>query len=262
MKLNKKIPTPLYYQLAELIREQIRSGELRSGDQLPSERELSEQAAISRMTVRQAVAYLAHEGTLEVKPGVGTFVTEPKLTHDLLHLLGFTEGTIRQGGVVTSRVLEQAVVIPPAHIAAGLALKAGETAIKIVRLRLSGETPLLLEMTFLPTALCPGLEYENLATNSLYRLLEDHYGLPLKRTKQTLEATMANEYEAHLFGVEPGTAMILLEGVTYLDQDRPVESFKAVYRGDRFKFELESRRDVNLDRSSSPRVSVLLERAD
>jgi hypothetical protein len=65
--LNKNSPIPLYYQLVEPIRGRSQSGELRSGDQLLSERDLSEQVAISRMTVRQAVAYLVHEGMLVVK---------------------------------------------------------------------------------------------------------------------------------------------------------------------------------------------------
>jgi len=95
--LNKNSPIPLYYQL----------------DQLSLECVLSEQVAISRMTARQAVAYLVREGALVVKQGVGTFIAEPKLTYDALHLLGFTEEAMRRGGVVTSRVLEQAIVTPP-----------------------------------------------------------------------------------------------------------------------------------------------------
>ena len=59
--LDKTSPIPLYYQLAESIKEQIRLGELKPGDQLPSERILSEQHAISRMTARQAIAYLTRE---------------------------------------------------------------------------------------------------------------------------------------------------------------------------------------------------------
>jgi GntR family transcriptional regulator len=240
MALDKRNPIPLYYQLAEQLKEQIQSGKLKPGVQLPSERELSEQVGISRMTVRQAIAYLVRDGALVVKQGIGTFVAEPKLAHDTLHLLGFTEDIIRRGGVVMSRVLEQATVIPPASVAIGLNLEPEEMAVKIVRLRLSGEMPLLLETVFIPVALCPGLEYEDMATKSLYALLEQVYGLRLIRARQTLEATTANDYESELFGIEPGTAMILLEGVTYLEQDRPVEYFKAIYRGDRFKFELES----------------------
>nr|HMN31029.1 GntR family transcriptional regulator [Caldilineaceae bacterium] len=72
--LDKESPVPLYYQLAELLRERIVAGEYKAGEQLPSERELSEQANISRMTARQAVAYLERQGVLVVKPGLGTYV--------------------------------------------------------------------------------------------------------------------------------------------------------------------------------------------
>lgn len=259
MTLDKNHPIPLYYQLVELLKERIHLGELKPGDQLPSERELSEQAGISRMTARQAIAYLMREGVLEVKPGVGTFVAEPKLAHNVLHLLGFTEEMMRQGEQATSQVLEQELLLPPSHVSAALQLKAGALAVKIVRLRLTDSTPLLLETIFVPALLCPGLEQEDLAVKSLYALLEQQYGLHLERTRQTLEATIANEYESKLFSIAAGMPMILLEGVTYGERDRPVEYFKAVYRGDRFKFELESQRHAGIyDLPGSPRISVVL----
>jgi GntR family transcriptional regulator len=235
-------------------------GELRSGDQLPPERELAEQAGISRMTARQAVAHLVREGELVVRPGIGTFVAEPKLSHDPLHLLSFTEETMRRGGSASSRVLEQAVVSPPQQVADGLALGSGETACRIVRLRSSGGIPLLLETSYVPSALCPGLEREDLAAGSLYDLLERRCGVRLEKASQTLEATVANEYESGLLDVPPGTSMLLLEGVAYSDRGVPAEYFKAVYRGDRFKFELESRRDARAAREVpvSRLVSVLL----
>ena len=242
--MTKGGPIPLYYQLAELIRERVRAGDLAPGDQLPSERELAEQAGISRMTARQAVAYLVRDGTLTVRHGVGTFVAEPKLTYDALHLLGFTEETMRHGEAVGSRVLEQAIVAPPAPIAAALGLEDGEAAIRVVRLRSAGGAPLLLETSFLPAALCPGLEREDLERHSLYALLELRYGLRLRRARQTVEATLANDYESALFAIPAGAPMLLLEGVTSDEDDRPVERFKAVYRGDRLKLELESRREA------------------
>ena len=139
MRIDKASPIPLYYQLAEILRERIESGALKPGDQLPSERELGEQNSISRMTVRQAITYLAQKGTLIIRPGVGTFVAEPKFTYDALHLLGFTEEMMAQGRVVSSRVLEQEIVTPPAGIATQLGLKPNAKTVKIVRLRLEGE---------------------------------------------------------------------------------------------------------------------------
>jgi GntR family transcriptional regulator len=257
--LDKTSPIPLYYQLAELIKEQIRSGELKPGAQLPAERSLSEQHAISRMTARQAISYLTREGTLIARHGLGTFVAEPKLTHDALHLLGFTEEIMQRGGKAVSHVVEQALAAAPARVANELQLAAGEQVIKIVRLRLSDAAPLLLETTYIAASVCPALLGEDLATQSLYALLEQGCGVRLKRARQTLEATVANEYESQLFGIAPGTAMILLEGVTYDERDHPTEYFKAIYRGDRFKFAFESERSVWVyDGPGMPRVSILL----
>jgi GntR family transcriptional regulator len=256
--LNKRSPVPLYYQLAERIGEQIRSGELRPGDQLPSERLLSERLAISRMTVRQALAYLVREGTLVARHGLGTFVAEPKLTYDALHLLGFTEEVMRRGGTAVSQVLEQARVPLPRGVAEGLGQQAGAQAAKIVRLRRVGSMPLLLETTYVPEALCPGLEQEDLASQSLYALLERRFGVRLAHARQRLQATVANAYESQLLGVPLGAAMLLVEGVTYDEQRRPAEYFKAIYRGDRVTFAFESERGSAHEPSASPRLSVVL----
>lgn len=243
MKVNKRSPIPLYYQLAEQLREQIEAGLLPAGTQLPPERELSEQAGISRMTARQAVAYLVRAGALEVKPGVGTFVAAPKHTYDALHLLSFTAEIMRQGDKTSSQVLEQVITAPPIRVARGLNLAADQTVVKLVRLRFANETALLQETIYIPTVLCPALVEADLQSQSLYALLEERCGLRLERTRQMLEATVANEYEAALFGIALGSPMLLLEGITYSQNEQPVEYFKAIYRGDRVRFELESRRN-------------------
>lgn len=257
--LNKHSPIPLYYQLVEKLSEQIRLGELKPGDQLPSERVMSEDYNISRMTVRQAIGYLIKAGQLVAQQGLGTFVAEPKLAYNPLHLLGFTEEMMLKGEETSSRVLEQVKVVPPVRIATELELTPEQATIKIVRVRLSGETPLLLEIVYLPFSLCAGVETEDLENQSLYTLLETRYGLRLNRAHQTFEATIANDYEAELFGIPKGTGMILLEGVTYTDTGQPVEHFKAIYRGDRFKLVLESRRDpLENENFVEPRMSVVM----
>lgn len=240
IKVDKQSPVPLYYQLAEQLREQIEAGLLPAGTKLPPERELSEQAGISRMTARQAVAYLVRAGTLEVKPGVGTFVAAPKHTYNAHRLLSFTAETTRQGDKTSSKVLEQTITIPPVQVARGLKLEPEQTVVKIVRLRFAGETPLLQETIYIPTVLCPDLADVDLQTQSLYATLKERYALQLEQAQQSLEATVANDYEASLFGIAPGSPMLLLEGITYTQQEQPVEYFKAVYRGDRVRIELQS----------------------
>lgn len=237
---NKNSPIPLYYQLAEWIREEISAGHFTPGSQLPSERELSDRMGISRMTVRQAISYLVSEGLLVSHQGVGTFVAEPKLVHNTLNLLGFTEEMTRQGEHVTSQVLEQEVVSASRQVAGHLQLADGGEVVKIVRLRRVNSVPLLLETSFVPLALCPGLENADLADQSLYALMASEYHIQLQRSSQSLEVTVVNEYEQQLLGVDARMCMLLLRGVTYARNEQPVEYFKALYRGDRFKFTVDS----------------------
>ncbi len=257
--LDKKSPIPLYYQIAEHIKEQIAAGVLVTSEQLPPERDLGEQMGVSRMTVRQAVTHLVTQGLLDVRPGVGTFVAQPKLTYDALHLLGFSEEMARSGAVTESVVLEQSLIVPSPRVATKLNLDPHEKVVWIVRLRRVNQEPVLLETSMIRAALAPDLEDADLSTHSLYKLLEARYALHLQRAHQTVEVVIANDYEQQLFALRSGAAMILLEGVTYGTNDMPVEYFKAIYRGDRCKFELESRRNAVVGESvGAQRLSVVV----
>lgn len=254
---GKQSPIPLYYQLAEVIEEQIATGELRPGDRLPAERDLAQQAGISRMTARQALNYLAERGAIDVRHGVGTFVAQPKLTSDPLHLLGFTEQMMAIGGEVSSTVLGQDVMPAPPQIATRLALSNGDPVVRIMRLRSLNTTPMLLETSYFPHHLCMGIEHMDLAHRSLYATLDAEYGVRLTHAQQSVEAIAANAFESSLFGIEKGVPMLLLDGVASTATGVPGEYFKAVYRGDRFKFALRANEPARSSEESLPINLVL-----
>lgn len=240
---DKGSPVPRYAQLAEGITALVASGALPAGAQLPPERDLAEAAAISRMTARQAIAELARAGVLEIRHGVGTFVAAPKLTYDALHLLGFTEETMRLGGAAATRVIEQSVGPAPASVAARLGLAANDEVVRVVRLRSAQGDPLLLETSWLPALACPGLERADLANGSLYDLLERDFGHRLAEARQTVEAATADAAVADLLGIATDSPVLLVEGVALTEAGQPIEAFTAIYRGDRVRLGLASRRE-------------------
>jgi len=65
----------LYEQIVEQIEALILADKLRTGDQLPSERELAEQFNVSRTAVREAIKALREKGLVEIQSGRGTFIT-------------------------------------------------------------------------------------------------------------------------------------------------------------------------------------------
>jgi len=71
--INRKNHIPLYIQLADTLREQIRSGEIPAGSKLPSETEMIRQYNLGRLTIREALSILANEGLIEKQHGKGTF---------------------------------------------------------------------------------------------------------------------------------------------------------------------------------------------
>lgn len=95
-KLSKeKQPMPLYYQLKEILRERIESGEFQSNSTIPTESELMAEYGISRITVIKAISGLVHEGLLYRRPGKGTFVAQviPKFTaQGMVGLIMHTSG--------------------------------------------------------------------------------------------------------------------------------------------------------------------------
>lgn len=259
LRLNRASPVPLYYQLAERIREAVSAELLPAGACLPAEREIAECAGISRMTVRQALALLEREGTLVVQPGVGTYVAAPRMTFDALHLVGFAEETMRHGGTVVSRVIELTVEQPPDSVARRLVLAPQASVVKVARLRFVEADAVLLETSYLPAHRCLGLDREDLESQSLYTLLETRYGLTLARASQTVEARPANQWEADHLDIQAGVPVLSVEGVTYTIDDQPVEDFRAVYRADRVSLAMESMRPMGTGvQSGTSRISVVV----
>lgn len=260
IKLDKSSPIPLYYQLAEQIREQINSGILTPGTKLPSEISLSEQVGISRMTVRQAISVLGREGLLEIRPGLGTFVAQPKLIYDTIRLLGFSEIMETLGKRVSSKILAKNIIVAPAYISEALKLDEGEMVFQLSRVRHADGTPLLLESNYVPISLCAGIENADLEHLSFYYLLQQQYGIRLVYARYTLEAVLATEEEARLLmEISTGAPLILARGITFAEPNKPVEYFKVLYRGDRFRFEIESRRVTFLPIADSTRLKVVIQ---
>lgn len=74
MPVNQMDPTPLYEQLAAILREQIRRGDWSAGELLPSESYLQQEHGVSRSTVRAALKLLRDQGLVITITARGTFV--------------------------------------------------------------------------------------------------------------------------------------------------------------------------------------------
>lgn len=76
MELSPIKSTRIYQEIVRQVKGMIAEGRLKSGDQLPPERELAEKFVVSRTSVREALRALESLGLVEIRPGEGTFVRE------------------------------------------------------------------------------------------------------------------------------------------------------------------------------------------
>lgn len=234
---------PLYLQLRDTLLRRIEAGEYAPHQRLPSERELSRAFRVSRITVRQALADLARTGRVYTRVGKGTYVSEPPARQPLGSLFGFSESVRRHGRVPSSSLLEAGLMPADETIAARLQLARGEEVVRLRRLRKADGVPIVIELTHLPHAACPGLLAKIENNISLYAVLEEIYGLKMVSAQVTLEAALADEAEAMLLHVARPAAVLRMEQISYLADGRPMEFTRSTYRGDGYRFNAILHRD-------------------
>ncbi|MDL4812936.1 GntR family transcriptional regulator [Actinomadura opuntiae] len=213
--------------------------DLEPGDALPSERRLVEDLGVSRPTLRQAVDGLVAEGLLERRHGSGTYVAEPRIAVPLT-MTSFTEDMIRRGMKPGGRVLSFRTETAGARIGRRLALSPTEEVFTIRRLRLADGATMAIETLFLPRALMPGLRRDVLEGRSFYDLLRGA-GIVIASGTETIEPTVTTPEEAAELGVPVHTPAFLFERVTRDEDGRPLEYVRSLYRGDRYRLELDLR---------------------
>src|SRR5438034_3907245 len=144
-KLRSNIPA--YQRIQGAIRKRIDSGHLRPGDPVSSERDLAKMHQVSLMTARHALASLEHEGLVERRRGIGTFVATPKIHFN--KLMSYTEQMASRSLVAGSKVLLAKVLDSENEAAARLSLPPTSHIIKIERLRHAAGEHFALETCYL-----------------------------------------------------------------------------------------------------------------
>lgn len=235
------LPTaPRYEQIAQTLRARMQSGELRTGDQLPPERELSQDFLVNRLTLRRALRQLQEQGLLARRRGAGTFVTQPKFEREVGQLVLVSSSQERRGYQPGTQVVLCEQRPANAFVAAQLALPEGAAIYFIQRVRLLNGEPVIVERLHTAAALCAGIEQHDLQHRSILEVLASEYGRQLDSTQQSLEPALATRADAALLGIRAGEP-VMLERRRSLDRSgAPLEYGEDVYRGDRFRFVTEN----------------------
>jgi GntR family transcriptional regulator len=224
--LNKQL------EVRERVLELIK--ELEVSAPIPSERRLSAELGVSRLTLRAAVDELVREGYLVRRHGSGTFVSEPKIAQQLT-LTSFSEDMRRRGMVPGSHTVGIRTLPAGAQLGRQLHVSPATRVVEVRRVRLADGEPMAIETLHVPEDIVPGLKAADFEDASFYDLLADRYDVVIASGTQTIEPTVTTEEESELLAVPLHSPAFLFERTSRSTTGEIVEFVRSIYRGDRYR---------------------------
>ena len=240
-QLDRRSFVPLYYQLQEVIKEQIESGCWKPGDALPSEPELARRFGVSRVVVRQALAILEDDHQIVRIRGRGTYVAKPKLDFRAGGLSRLLASPRSDEAAI--QVLDKRTAAVERSIRRQLEVGEAETVLRITTLLSLQRVPLAITYSFflqheagwLDAAAQVGRDLPSMLT------LADH-GIDLAHSQLSIETSQCGQFEADRFGIAHRSGVFLVlctEHRRTPDGTKPFEVARIEYRGDLLQFRLQ-----------------------
>lgn len=234
--IERSNATPLYVQLKNKLKKDIRAGVLRAGDKIPSEAQLQKEYGMSRVTVRNAMEELASEGYIIKVQGKGSFVAQTERLRLPIGITSFSEDAAMQGMKLTSKVIKIGIEeIESEFDKTYFDDKTDGKVLVLKRVRSVGGVPLAIEENHLIPNL-PGIEEENL-TESLYRILIEKYHIvPANKGRRSIRIIFADREMAEQLDISQGTPVIESEMCVFDTNGEPIHTVKDIVRGDNDRF--------------------------
>jgi len=250
---SKHSKIPLYFQLEQILKSKIITGEFTPGEQIPTEKVLCQTYNVSTITARQAIINLVHEGLLIRSRGKGTFVTDlQQMT--TLEVKGTINDLITDGKLLQVEVLGIDKIKTPKRVAQILQRKEGDEIVQVRRIRNLNASPVSYIKNYLPIAIGEKIRRKDLVRYPMLQILRDRFKIPLKDGVQYIEAIVADYEIASALAVGISSPILYIETIVFQERKRPVEFVQTFVRPDRYKYV------VNLSMRPGPQKPVLITR--
>ncbi|MFF1711109.1 GntR family transcriptional regulator [Streptomyces sp. NPDC058268] len=232
---------PKYLQIAQYLRDQILRGDLRPGEEVPSERQLAADWNVSRPTSARALEALRHQGLVEKRQGSGTYVRDQQVHRRARERYGRARQTGRIYGPGEYAVIASAgYAEAPDHVAEALELGTERGAVQRRRVTNSADGPVETSTSWFPAELgrrAPRLLEPERIREGTVLYVEEATGRRGSYGEDRVCARLATQEEGDELGLELPAAVLVVHHVVYDLQDRPLEFAEAVYPPGRWAFE-------------------------
>jgi len=230
---------PLYYQIEQILRGKISSGDISRDRPLPTEAALCKEYGVSRSTVRQAFAPLINDGLVSRVPGKGTYLSQGNSGAKTFHYFTDIEGLVELAEKANNKTNYRGLVLPAKKIASLLNLGPGQKAFCIRGIRFLNNLPLCYFIIHIPSEFAHFFEGEELKSGAILTILENKSGMRVQKVRQTISASNADERAARFLGIEQGDPVLQFERVHYVANERPIEVGISYFHPKRYQYVME-----------------------
>jgi len=241
--LKKHSPIPLYVQVANVIKRNIREGVLKEGALIPSESQLMKAYQISRITVRNALLRLEHDGEIFKVQGRGSFVADRDPFVITSPFLFFKEEMNKLGIDVSTQLVEFLNVYPTERVRSELKLKPGEMVTKVKRLIKVGSQSIGVRTLFLPLDIGEDLKGKDLTQISLLTYLNSNPQTRIARMEVRIQAAAIGDGDAEVMDVNTDNTVMVRGVIFWSHSGRPVMSGRVVYLAQHAIFKMQLNTD-------------------
>ncbi len=236
--MSASLRVPLYHQIYLVLRQDILSGTYSYDDRVPSELELVDEYSVSRVTARRALDELAEEGLVKRERGKGTRVQFRRPSMPLESSVeGLLENLLAMGLETDVTLIDFEYVSAGDEVASALDCPLGTIVQRAVRVRSFDSGPFSYLVTYVPQDIGRNYDANDLASQPLLQLLE-RSGVVVEGARQRISATLADADVAALLETEVGTALLEIRRIVTDGEGRPVEFIRALYRPDRYQYQM------------------------
>ncbi len=208
----------------------IINGDIKPGEKLPSESELSKMLSVSRNTVREAIVLLEKMGLVTKKRGVGTFVTQaqPLISGGIERLTGVTKIISDQGVKATSEIIDYKIINSDTFISQTLDINLNSKIVFLKTLKKASYEPVAICIDYIPKLFFKNKVEPELLYGSVFSGLEKHYDINIKFAECNLVPVLSDKEISSLLKLKTNSPLIKLKQIHYDYDNRKViysESF-------------------------------------
>ena len=230
---------PIWREIHDALKRDIAEGRFRTGDKLPTEKELSERFDVNRHTVRRALAELTGEGAIWVRRGSGAYVSEGVVDYRIGDRVKFSQNVRELGRTPAHRLLRADTVPADEPTRRHLGLRNGEQAIELETLGVADDLPVHYCRHIFPAARFPGLIKAFEAAGSITEALKNYGVIDYRRSWTRITARAPSRVVAARLRQPETQPVLRVEALNHDMAGQPIEYAVSFWAGARAQFVVE-----------------------